>query len=76
MEYNNLVELYKALLPAFKVKKRLLSISLYKNLTDEDIWKYLAVNKWKDSYELTISDMVNDIIMTDAKDINNYKGGL
>ena len=74
MEYNNLTELYKALLPAFNVKKRLLSITPYKNVKNEDIWKCLAVNKWKNSYKLTISDMVNDIIMIDAKDIIKNKG--
>ena len=74
MEYNSLTELYRALLPAFKVKKRLLSITIYNNLKNEDVWQYLAVNKWKYSHALTISDMVNDIIMIDAKDIMNYKG--
>ena len=76
MEYNNLAELYKALLPASRVKKRLLGITLYNNITNEDIWKYLAVNIWKKSYELTIADMVNDIIMIDAKNIINCKGEL
>ena len=74
MEYNNLTELYKALLPAFNVKQRLLSITIYHNLTNQDIWKYLAVNKWRRSNDLTIADMVNDIIMIDAKEIINYKG--
>ena len=76
MEYNNLAELYKALLPAFKVKKRLLGITIYNNLTNEDIWRYLATSKWKNGYSLTIADMVNDIIMIDAKNIMNYKGEL
>ena len=74
MEYNNLSELYRALLPAFRVKKRLLQVSLYKEITNEDIWKYLAVTKWKNSYGLTIADMVNDVIMIDAKEISDYKG--
>ena len=76
MEYNNLTELYLALLPAFKVKKRLLGMTSYEYLTNEDIWKYLAINKWKGSYNLTVFDMVNDIIMIDAVDIINYKGEL
>ncbi len=74
MEYNNLTELYRALLPAFRVKQRLLGISLYKNVTNEDIWQYLAITKWKISRGLTIADMVNDVIMIDAKDIMDYKG--
>ena len=73
MEYNSLTELYISLLPAFKVKKRLLGITEYNNLQNEDIWKYLAVNKWKESCNLTISDMVNDIIHADNKAIDIYR---
>lgn len=74
MEFNNLFELYRAVLPAFNVKKRLLKVTSYSNITNEDIWTYLATNKWKHSHNLTISDIVNDIIMIDAKEIINYKG--
>ena len=74
MEYNSQKELYHSLLPVFKVKKRLLGITNYDDITDEDIWKYLAINKWKYSHDLTLSDIVNDIIMIDAEEIINYKG--
>ena len=70
MEYTSQKELYLALLPVFNVKKRLLNISKY-NITNEDIWKYLTLTKWKYSHNLTISEMVNDIIMLDT---NNIKG--
>ena len=40
MEYNNLSELYRTLLPAFKVKERLLGMTPYRNITNKDIWKY------------------------------------
>ena len=68
MEYTSQKELYLALLPVFKVKKRLLSISKY-NINNEDIWKYLADNKWKNSYNLTISEVVNDIITIEPEKI-------
>ena len=71
MEYNSLSELYRALLPVFNVKKRLLSITLYKDLNNEE-----SINKWKNSHNLTIADIVNDIIMIDAKDIINKRGEL
>lgn len=71
MEYSSQLELYLALLPVFKVKHRLLSITNYKDITDEDIWKHLTLTKWKHSRKLTISEMVNDIIMLDT---NNIKG--
>ena len=74
MEYTSQIELYHSLLPVFNVKKRLLGITEYKNITNKDIWKYLAITKWKVSHNLTISDIVNDIIMLDAKDIIDYNG--
>ncbi len=61
MEYTSQRDLYLALLPAFRVKKRLLSITEY-NIDNKDIWIYLTNNKWKDSSNLTISEVVNDII--------------
>ena len=45
MEYSSQLELYLALLPVFKVKHRLLSITNYKDITDEDIWKHLTLTK-------------------------------
>ena len=74
MEYTSLAELYQFLIPAFNVKKRLLKFN-NSDLTDEDIWQYLAVNKWKSSINLTISDMVNDIITVDIHKITKFKGG-
>lgn len=73
MEYTSQLELYKALLPVFKVKERLLSITNYNDVTNEDIWKYLIVTKWKNSHNLTISEMANDIIMVDAANIKGAK---
>ena len=74
MEYNNLFELYQALQPAFNVKKRLLLSNHYDDISNEDIWKYLSITKWKNSHNLTISEMVNDIINIDALNIINFKG--
>lgn len=73
MEFTSQKELYLALLPVFNVKKRLLSITGY-DISNEDIWIYLIDNKWKNSYNLSISEVVNDIITVDAENINRYKG--
>ena len=70
MEYNNQKELYIALLPVFNVKRRLSSITKYPNTSNSEIWHYLVVNKWRHTTGLTISDMVNDIIMVDLNDVN------
>jgi len=75
MEYNTQKELYLTLLPVFRVKRRLMSRTKYPNTSDGEIWQYLTIKKWKNSINLTISDMVNDIIMADVEDINNFIGG-
>ncbi|MBR0471634.1 MAG: hypothetical protein IJI98_02925 [Methanosphaera sp.] len=69
MEYQTLKELYQQLIPAFNVKKRILSITKYKEITFEDIWQYLTLNKWRSSNDLTLAEMVNDIIIFDASSI-------
>ncbi len=72
MEYNNQKELYMALIPAFNVKHRLMQVTKHK-ATNKEIWTYLTNNKWKKSHNLTISEVVNDIINVDEELINNYK---
>ena len=68
MEFTSQKQLYLKLLPVFNVKKRLLSITKHKNITNENIWLYLAQTKWKHSNNLTISEMIND-------EIEKYIGG-
>lgn len=74
MDYSSQLELYQALLPVFNVKRRLLEYAKYTDITDNDIWHYLSINKWKNSHNLTISEIVNDIILIDAHDIFIFKG--
>lgn len=71
-EYKSQRELYLSLIPALNVKLRLLKNSDYKNIDKIDIWNYLKISKWKNSINLTISEMVNDIIHVDNKDIDIY----
>ena len=73
MEFTSQQELYKKLIPAFNVKKRLILNSKYKDISNKDIWLYLIEKKWKNSHNLTLSEMVNDIIITDLEEINNSR---
>ena len=66
MEFSSQQELYNKLLPVFNVKKRLIKNSKYKDIKNEDIWYYLIENKWRTYHNLTISDIVNDIITLDS----------
>ena len=71
-EYNSQRELYLSLVPALNVKIKLLKRSNFKDITREDIWSYLRENKWKYSVDLTLADMVQDIIHTDNLEINKF----
>ena len=70
MEFNSKEELYQKLLPVFDVKKRLLSITTYRNISINDIWSYLSINVWRHMKNLTIEKIVNDIIIFDPSKIN------
>ena len=69
MEFASQYELYKKILPAFNVKKRLMKHNQNNNITNEDIWKYLIENKWKNSHDLTLAEIINDIITLDEEKI-------
>ena len=71
-EYKSQRELYLSLIPALNVKLRLLKNSAYKNIDKIDILNDLKISKWKNSINLTISELVNDIIHADNKDIDIY----
>ena len=43
-----------------------------KDITREDIWNYLRDNKWRYGVDLTLADMVQDIIHTDNLEISKF----
>ena len=75
MEFKSQLELYQKLIPVFNVKKRLSKITKHHNIDNKTIWKYLVINKWKDSYNLQLSEMVNDIITLDLNNIYKLTEG-
>lgn len=71
MEYNYKQELYQTLKGAFKVKERLIK-DKYDYIHMIDIWNYLKINKWCKDKNLTISEMVNDIIEVDIDKVDTF----
>jgi len=71
-EYRSVKELYEALIPALNVKLRMFKNNEYKYLKKEDIWNYLKDTIWINSVNLTISQMVSDIINVDGTNIDSY----
>ena len=61
IEFNSVKELYRRVGPALRVKRRLL-LKKGINVKENDIFEYLAKEKWSNGVNLTLSDIVNDII--------------
>ena len=70
-EYKTTRELFDSLKPAFNVKLRLIRKDYY-YITKTDIWNYLKINKWCKDINLTISQMVDDIIMVDIDKVDRF----
>ena len=70
-EYKSQKELFDSLNSAFAVKLRLIKKD-YDYITKNDIWNYLKINKWCKDIGLTISEMVDDIIMVDIEKVDRF----
>lgn len=67
IEFKNLQELKERITPALTTKKK--EINSY--VTEEDIWNYLK-KQWKKSTNLTLYDIINDIIKLKKEEIEEY----
>lgn len=69
--FSSLNELYKRIQPALKCKRRELKKSGYSYLKEIDIWNSLMKSKWQNESQLALCDIVDDILNTDPKIIND-----
>ncbi|NLL02235.1 MAG: hypothetical protein GX265_04370 [Mollicutes bacterium] len=72
--FKNLEELYQKVLPALTTKVNELKRSNIKYINEIDIWRFLRKNYWQNSKELTLGDMVNDILSTPNHLLEEYIG--
>lgn len=72
MEFNNLQELYDRLRPALRTKRNEMVRNGYNYIKPEDIWNYLKEVKWKKASDLSLYEMVNDVLNTDEGIIDAY----
>lgn len=72
MKFRNLEELYNHVLPALSAKKNEIIRNKIKYINEIDIWNALRVNKWVFQSNLTISDMVDDILNTNISFFDSY----
>jgi len=71
-EFVSLEDLYKRIKPALITRKVELNRIGYKYLKEEDIWNYLKEVKWKKTTNLSLADMVDDILNTPEALIDGY----
>ncbi|MEG1495081.1 MAG: post-transcriptional regulator [Bacilli bacterium] len=72
LTFQSIEELYKRLFPALRTKKRELHNKDLAYITEDDIWNYLRHNKWNKSSNLTLSDMVNDILLLTGREVDEF----
>ncbi len=72
MKFNSEEELYNRLLQALKTKKREIKRLGINYILEEDIWNALKVNKWQYKSNLTLSEMVDDILNTENSFFDSY----
>ncbi len=72
VEFNSLEELYNRLKPALLVKRNEMIRAGYPYIKEADIWNYFKEIKWQESENLSLHDMVNDIINIDNYYIDKY----
>lgn len=71
MEYKTEKELFYSLRGAFNVKLRMIKDE-YDYIKMVDIWNYLKINKWCKDKNLSLSEMVNDIIDVDITKVDIF----
>lgn len=70
-EFNTQEELKQRITPAIQTKINELKSYYYENVTEDDIWEYLK-NIWKKQKDLTLYDIVNDILSINNEEINEF----
>lgn len=70
--FGSLEELYLRVKPALKSKRKELNHLGYYYIQEADIWNYLKNNVWVKSSNLTLADVVNDIMTINNIELEHY----
>lgn len=71
-EFSSKEELFKRIRPALKAKKSELDRGGYTYIKEIDIWNYLVQEKWINSRNLMLCDIVSDILHTSNELIDTF----
>ena len=66
INFSSVEELKQRLMPALRLRKRELKRNNY-HITEEELWHYFVNNFWKKSIELSLAQMVDDILNREVK---------
>lgn len=72
IKFTSLQELYNRLEPALSAKVSEIKRQKVLYIKKADIWNYLKSYKWHKETNLTLIDMVNDILNVDLSVIDEY----
>jgi len=72
LEFNSLEELYERIKPALLTKQREMYRNGYDYIKIEDIWNYFKEIKWKKANNLSLYEMVSDVLNMDEILIDRY----
>lgn len=72
IKFNSLEDLYNRLKPALRSKIKELRKIDKVYIKEDDIFEYLTDNKWENSNNLTLDQMVDDILYVDNNKIDEY----
>lgn len=71
-KFNTLGEVYNKVYPALQTKVTDLKRKNLKHIKEEDIWNYLRKHYWNNKKDLTLYDLVSDILSTPDYELEKY----
>lgn len=72
VEFKDLKELYERMNPALFAKQAEMKRAGYPYVQADDIWNYLRETKWKRACDLSLADMVDDVLNSNDYEIDSY----
>ena len=71
-EFKSKEDLYKRALPVLRLKVKEIKRVGFKEVESLNIWDFLIETKWKKSFNLQLSDIVNDILYLNIREVIPY----
>ena len=73
INFTSLKELKERVTPALETKQKEFKKTYMYDVSIEEMWNYLKTQKWKSSENLTLYDIVNDILKLTQDELEEYE---